>query len=77
MWRLERANGDPRFTELSRAREYTQLMKERGELRSSPGENGEVLRALAIFGPRPSITSLKRRTNWGNGVTALLTQLLK
>jgi hypothetical protein len=35
MWRLQRANGDPRFTELSRTREYSQLMKERGELRSS------------------------------------------
>jgi hypothetical protein len=35
MWRLQRANGDPRFTELSRAREYSQQMRERGELRSS------------------------------------------
>jgi hypothetical protein len=35
MWRLQAARGDPRFTELSRAREYTQMMKERGELRSS------------------------------------------
>ena len=35
MWRLQRANGDPKFTELSRAREYSQQMRERGELRSS------------------------------------------
>jgi hypothetical protein len=35
VWRLQRANGDPRFTELSRAREYSQQMRERGELRSS------------------------------------------
>jgi hypothetical protein len=33
MWRLQAANGDPRFAELSRAREYTQRMRERGELR--------------------------------------------
>jgi hypothetical protein len=31
MWRLQAANGDPRFTELRRAREYTQLMRERRE----------------------------------------------
>jgi transposase len=35
MWRLQRANGDPRFAELTRAREYSQQMRERGELRSS------------------------------------------
>ena len=35
MWRLQTARGDPRFTELSRAREYSQMMRERGELRSS------------------------------------------
>jgi hypothetical protein len=35
MWRLQAANGDPRFAELRRAREYTQQMKERGELRPS------------------------------------------
>ena len=35
MWRLQAARGDPRFTELSRAREYSHMMKERGELRSS------------------------------------------
>jgi transposase len=35
MWRLHRAHGEPRFTELSRAREYSQQMRERGELRSS------------------------------------------
>jgi len=35
MWRLQRANGDPRFTELARARECSRQMRERGELRSS------------------------------------------
>ena len=35
MLRLQRTNGDPRFTELSRARECSRQMKERGELRSS------------------------------------------
>jgi hypothetical protein len=35
MWRLHRANSDPRFTELSRAQDYSQQMRERGELRSS------------------------------------------
>jgi len=35
MWRLQRANGDPRSTELSRTQEYTRQMKERGELRGS------------------------------------------
>ncbi len=35
MWRLQRANGDPRFTELSRAQGYSQQMRERRELRSS------------------------------------------
>ena len=35
MWRLQRVNGDPSFTELSCAREYSQQMRERGELRSS------------------------------------------
>jgi len=35
MWRLQAAKGDPRFVELSRAREYTQRMRERGELRPS------------------------------------------
>jgi|SRR5579863_36922 len=35
MWRLQAANGDPRFEELTRARNYTQLMRERGELRPS------------------------------------------
>ena len=33
MWRLQSARGDPRFTELSRAREWSRQMKERGELR--------------------------------------------
>jgi hypothetical protein len=35
MWRLQAAKGDPRFTELSRAQEYSRQMRERGELRSS------------------------------------------
>jgi hypothetical protein len=35
MWHLQRANGDPRFTELSRAQEHSRQMRERGELRSS------------------------------------------
>jgi hypothetical protein len=35
MWRLQAANGDPRFAELSRARAFTQRMRERGELRPS------------------------------------------
>jgi hypothetical protein len=33
MWRLQAANGDPRFAELSRAREYTQVLRDRGEVR--------------------------------------------
>lgn len=33
MWRLQRVMGDPRFEELTRAREYSRQMKERGELR--------------------------------------------
>jgi hypothetical protein len=33
MWRLQVAKGDPRFTELSRAQEYSRHMRERGELR--------------------------------------------
>jgi hypothetical protein len=33
MWRLQVAKGDPRFTELSRAQEYSRQMRERGELR--------------------------------------------
>jgi len=35
MWRLQAAKGDPRFAELSRARGFTQRMRERGELRPS------------------------------------------
>jgi hypothetical protein len=35
MWRLQRAKGDPKFPELSRARESSLQMKERGGLRSS------------------------------------------
>jgi hypothetical protein len=37
MWRLQRANGEPQFSELSRAREYSQQMREGGELRVSGG----------------------------------------
>jgi hypothetical protein len=33
MWRLQRVKGDPQFADLSRAREYTRQMRERGELR--------------------------------------------
>jgi hypothetical protein len=33
MWRLQAANGDPQFAQLSRAREHTQRMRERGEVR--------------------------------------------
>jgi hypothetical protein len=35
MWRLQSANGDPNFGQLSRAREYSRQMRERGELRGS------------------------------------------
>lgn len=35
MWRLQRAHGDPTFAQLTRAREYTQRMKEQGQLRGS------------------------------------------
>jgi hypothetical protein len=35
MWRLQRANGDPNFGQLSRAREYSRQMIELGELRTS------------------------------------------
>lgn len=33
MWRLQAAKGDPKFTEFTRAEEYSRLMGERGELR--------------------------------------------
>jgi hypothetical protein len=33
MWRLQATNGDPRYTDLSRAQEYSRQMRERGELR--------------------------------------------
>lgn len=33
MWRLQKTRGDPRFEDLSRAREYSRQMSERGELR--------------------------------------------
>ncbi len=35
MWRLQTARGDPRSTELGRARDCTERMRERGELRGS------------------------------------------
>lgn len=35
MWRLQAAKGDPRFTELSRAQEFSRQMRECGELRFS------------------------------------------
>lgn len=35
MWRLQAARGDPKFVELSRAKECSLEMKDRGELRSS------------------------------------------
>jgi hypothetical protein len=35
MCRLQAARGDPRSAELGRARDYTEQMKERGELRGS------------------------------------------
>jgi hypothetical protein len=33
MWRLQRAKGDPKFTDFTRAQEYSGQMRERGELR--------------------------------------------
>lgn len=33
MWRLQAANGDPQFAQLSRAREYTQVLRDRREVR--------------------------------------------
>jgi hypothetical protein len=33
MWRLQATKGDPQFSELTRAREYSRQMSERGELR--------------------------------------------
>ncbi len=38
MWRLQAARGDPKFAELSRAREHTEQMKQHGELRLSRRE---------------------------------------
>jgi hypothetical protein len=35
MWRLQATRGDPQLADLSRARDYTNEMKERGELRLS------------------------------------------
>jgi hypothetical protein len=34
MWRLQAAKGDPRFSDLLRAREYSRQLRERGELRA-------------------------------------------
>jgi hypothetical protein len=33
MWRIQAVKGDPKFAELTRAREYSRQMSERGELR--------------------------------------------
>jgi hypothetical protein len=33
MWRLQRAKGDPRFSDFTCAQEYSRQMRERGELR--------------------------------------------
>jgi hypothetical protein len=33
MWRLQRAKGDPQFSDLTRARECSRQMRQRGELR--------------------------------------------
>jgi len=33
MWKLQRAKGDPRFSDFTRAQEYSQQLRERGELR--------------------------------------------
>jgi hypothetical protein len=33
MWRLQRLEGDPRFSDFTRAQEYSRQMGERGELR--------------------------------------------
>jgi len=35
MWRLQAAKGDPKFTELTRAQEYSRQMRERGQLRGN------------------------------------------
>jgi hypothetical protein len=39
MLRLQATRGDPQFSDLSRARDYTEQMKERGELRTSREAN--------------------------------------
>jgi hypothetical protein len=36
MWRLQALKGDPKFAELTRAREYSRQMGERGQLRGDP-----------------------------------------
>jgi hypothetical protein len=33
MWRLQRAKGDPKFSDFTRAQKYSLQLKERGELR--------------------------------------------
>jgi hypothetical protein len=45
MWRLQAARGDPKFAELSRARDCTEQMKERGEIRGS-----RLARVAKFFG---------------------------
>jgi len=32
MWKLQRAKGDPKFADFSRAQEYSRQLRERGEL---------------------------------------------
>ena len=39
MWRLQTARGDPQLADLSRARDCTEEMRERGELRTSREAN--------------------------------------
>jgi hypothetical protein len=38
MWRLQAVKGDPKFSDLSLSRDYTQQMRQRGELRLSRRE---------------------------------------
>ena len=42
MLRLQTSKGDPKFAELSRAREYSLRMKERGELRARQTKKGRA-----------------------------------
>ena len=50
MWRLQVARGDPTFAQLSRAREYTREMRERGELRPARRPRGIWRRTTAGYG---------------------------